>query len=199
MTETNDKIEASEPNWLKPVVDYVPLIAFFGSYKYSDDIILATKVIIGVTALAIILSLLVARRVPVMPLVTAIVIGVFGGLTVYFQDDTFIKMKPTIIQCAFAIILGAGLLLKRVWLKPIFGGAIDMTENAWRTLTWRFVMFFFASAALNEIVWRTQSTDFWVSFKVFGLMGISIVFVLSQMPFISRHTIHEDNDTDEDS
>ncbi len=82
MTETNDKIEASEPNWLKPVVDYVPLIAFFGSYKYSDDIILATKVIIGVTALAIILSLLVARRVPVMPLVTAIVIGVFGGLTV---------------------------------------------------------------------------------------------------------------------
>ncbi len=199
MTETNDKIEASEPNWLKPVVDYVPLIAFFGAYKYSDDIILATKVIIGVTALAIILSLLVARRVPVMPLVTAIVIGVFGGLTVYFQDDTFIKMKPTIIQCAFAIILGAGLLLKRVWLKPIFGGAIDMTENAWRTLTWRFVMFFFASAALNEIVWRTQSTDFWVSFKVFGLMGFSIVFILSQMPFISKHTIHEDNGTDEDS
>ncbi len=105
-------------------------------------------------------------------------------------------MKPTIIQCAFAIILGAGLLLKRVWLKPIFGGAIDMTENAWRTLTWRFVTFFFASAALNEIVWRTQSTDFWVSFKVFGLMGISIVFVLSQMPFISRHSIQDSVDND---
>ena len=189
-TTTTTKIEKSEPKWLKPVVDYVPLIAFFGAYKYSDDIILATKVIIGVTVIAIIVSLLVARRVPIMPLVTAIVIGIFGGLTVYFQDGTFIKMKPTIIQSAFAIVLGTGLVLKRVWLKPLFGGAIDMPDKAWRTLTLRFVLFFLVSAVLNEVVWRTQSTDFWVNFKVFGLMGFTMIFIVSQMPFINKNATH---------
>lgn len=185
------KIENSEPSWLKPVVDYVPLVAFFGAYKYSDDIILATKVIIGVTIIAIILSLVVARRIPIMPLVTAIVIGIFGGLTIYFQDDTFIKMKPTIIQSAFAIVLGTGLVLKRTWLKPLFGGAIDMPERAWRILTLRFVLFFLMSAVLNEVVWRTQTTGFWVNFKVFGLMGFTLVFIVSQMPFINKHAMHK--------
>ncbi len=184
----------SEPRWLKAVVDYVPLAAFFIAYKYSDDLLLATKVILGATAAAILLSFIIARRVPVMPLVTAVIIGVFGGLTIYLQDDTFIKMKPTIIQAAFALILGVGLLLKRVWLKPLFGGAIDMPDRAWRVLTFRFVCFFLASAVLNEVVWRTQATDVWVNFKVFGLLGLTLVFVVSQLPFINRNVKDESGD-----
>lgn len=180
--------EKSEPRWLKTVVDYAPLAAFFISYKYSDDLVMATKVIMGATAIAILLSLIVARRVPIMPLVTALIIAIFGGLTIYLQDDTFIKMKPTIIQSAFALILGIGLVLKRVWLKPLFGGCIDMPDRAWRTLTLRFVCFFLLSAALNEIVWRTQSTDIWVNFKVFGLLGFTIAFMATQLPFINRHS-----------
>ena len=181
-----------EPKWLKPVVDYVPLAAFFVSYKYSDDLVIATMVIMAATAMAIILSLIVARRVPIMPLVTAIIIGIFGGLTIYLQDETFIKMKPTIIQFAFALILSIGLMLKRLWLKPLFGGSIAMPDRAWRTFTLRFIGFFLASAALNEIVWRTQSTDFWVNFKVFGLMGFTALFIASQIPFMNKHAHVED-------
>lgn len=181
----SDKIE---PKWLKTVVDYGPVAAFFISYKYSDDLVLATKVIIVATAAAILLSFIVARRVPVMPLVTAIIIGVFGGLTIYLQDDTFIKMKPTIIQTGFALVLGIGLVLKRLWLKPLFAGAIEIPDGAWKILTLRFIVFFLVSAALNEVVWRTQDTDVWVNFKVFGLMGATLVFMAAQIPFIKKYS-----------
>ena len=184
--------KSQEPKWLKPITDYAPLAAFFISYKYSDDLVVATIVIMGATAMAILLSLIIARRVPIMPLVTAIIIGVFGGLTIYLQDETFIKMKPTIIQSAFALILGVGVILKKLWLKPLFGGSIAMPDKAWRTLTLRFIGFFLASAALNEMVWRTQSTDFWVNFKVFGLMGFTALFVATQLPFMNRHAHVED-------
>lgn len=177
-----------EPQWLKPLVDYVPLVLFFVSYKYSDDLVLATKVIIVVTVAAVLLSIIVSRRVPLMPLVTAIIIGVFGGLTIYLQDDTFIKMKPTIIQSGFALVLGIGLLLKRLWIKPLFGNAFEMGDRAWKTLTLRFIAFLFASAVLNEIIWRTQETDIWVNFKVFGLMGLMLLFMAAQIPFLSRHS-----------
>ena len=189
--------DKTEPRWLKAVVDYAPLAAFFVSYKYSGDLVLATKVIIGATAVAILMSLIIARRVPVMPLVTAVVIGIFGGLTIYLQDDTFIKMKPTIIQSAFALILGAGLVLKKLWLKPLFGGSIEMPEGAWRTLTLRFICFLFLSAALNEIVWRTQETDVWVNFKVFGLVILTLTFVATQLPFINKHADTEQVDREQ--
>ncbi|MGH1377066.1 MAG: septation protein A [Alphaproteobacteria bacterium] len=179
--------QKSEPRWLKPLVDYAPLVAFFASYKYSDDLLLATQVIMGVTALAIALSLTITRKLPIMPLVTAVIIGVFGGLTIYLQDETFIKMKPTIIQTIFALALGVGLTLKRLWLKPLMGGAVNMPDSAWRSLTIRFMGFFLFSAALNEIVWRTQSTDIWVNFKVFGLMALTMLFIGSQLPFIQKH------------
>ena len=177
-----------EPQWLKPVVDYVPLVLFFVSYNYSDDLVLATKVIIVATVAAVLLSIIVSRRVPLMALVTAIIIGVFGGLTIYLQDDTFIKMKPTIIQSGFALVLGIGLLLKRLWIKPLFGNAFEMADRAWKTLTLRFIVFLLTSAVLNEIIWRTQGTDIWVNFKVFGLMGLMLLFMAAQIPFIQRHS-----------
>ncbi len=184
--------KTEEPRWLKPVVDYVPLVAFFASYKYSDDLLLATQVIMGATALAIALSLAITRKLPIMPLVTAVIIGIFGGLTIYLQDETFIKMKPTIIQVIFALILGVGLILKRIWIKPLMGGAIHLPDAIWRQLTLRFMGFFLFSAALNEIVWRTQPTDIWVNFKVFGLMALTVVFVGSQLPFIQKHMLDEE-------
>ncbi len=188
-----------EPKWLKTVVDYGPLAAFFITYWQSSDLMLATKVIMGTTALAIALSFIIVRRVPIMPLVTASVIGVFGGLTIWLNDDTFIKMKPTIIQTAFALILSIGLLLKRVWLKHLFGGSMNMLDQAWRTLTIRFVCFFLFSAAVNEIVWRTQTTDFWVTFKVFGLLGLTLVFIATQLPFMTKNMIEEDKDETENN
>ena len=175
-----------EPKWLKPIVDYVPLAAFMIAY-WQGDLILATKAIMIATGIAIILSLIVARRVPIMPLVTASVIAIFGGLTLYLNDERFIKMKPTIIELIFASVLAIGLFFNKLWLKPLFGGQFTMPDHAWRTITWRFVMFFVVAAALNEAIWRTQSTDLWVTFKVFGLMGMTFVFIISQLPFINKH------------
>jgi len=185
-----------EPAWLKTVVDYGPLAVFFISYKYSDNLLLATKLIIGSTALAVLISFLMTRKVPFMPIVTALLVGIFGGLTLYLQDETFIKMKPTFIQTAFAFILSIGLLLQRIWLKPLMGGSINMPDRAWRILTWRFVCFFLFSASLNEVVWRTQSTDVWVTFKVFGLVGLTIFFIASQLPFINRHADQDSETSD---
>ena len=183
MSENNKR---PEPRWLKPVVDYLPLGTFFMAYWYGD-IMLATKVIIATTLIAVIISLITVKRLPIMPLITAVVVGVFGGLTIYLEDDTFIKMKPTIVQFAFAIILGVGLLFKRIWLKPIFGKSMKMADSAWRILTIRFIIFFIIAAIANEFVWRTQTTDFWVTFKVFGLLGLTFLFIASQLPFIHKH------------
>jgi intracellular septation protein len=133
------------------------------------------------------LSVAVARRVPLMPLVTAGIVGVFGGLTVWLQDETFIKMKPTIVQVLFAAVLFGGLALGRPLLKPLMGAAWSMDDQGWRKLTVRFALFFLAMAALNEAVWRTQSTDFWVNFKVFGILGLTLVFAFAQTPLMRRH------------
>ncbi|MTI09589.1 septation protein A [Curvivirga aplysinae] len=192
----NVTTENKEPKWVKTLVDYGPLVAFFITYWKTDDLIDATKVIMATTAAAIMISLIITRKLPIMPLVTAAVIGIFGGLTIYLNDETFIKMKPTIIQAAFALILGIGVLLKKVWLKHLFGGAMKMPDAAWRTLTIRFIGFFLFSAALNEIVWRTQSTDLWVNFKVFGLLILTFGFIATQMPFMSKHMIDDEDKGD---
>jgi intracellular septation protein len=127
--------------------------------------------------------------VPLIPLIGAAVVAIFGGLTLWLQDETFIKMKPTIIQALFAAILLVGLLFRRPLLKPLLGRMMPpMAEAAWRQFTLRYALFFIAMALLNEVVWRTQSTDFWVTFKVFGLSGLTVLFILTQMPFIARAT-----------
>ena len=176
---------------MRPVVEYGPIATFFIAY-YIADLFVATASIMVATALAFALSYFVERRIPMMPLITAGIIGVFGGLTLWLQDETFIKMKPTIIQAIFGTVLISGLLAKRLFLKSLMGTAWHITDEGWRVLTVRFSVFFFLMGGLNELVWRTQSTDTWVNFKVFGLTGLTIVFILSQLPLVKRFAI-EDN------
>ncbi len=179
------------PTWLKPVVEYGPLAAFFAAYL-GYGLMPATGVLLGTTALALVLSLYFTRRLPWMPLITAAIVGVFGGLTLWFNDETFIKMKPTVVQALFSLVLLGGLALGRPLLRLVLGAAWPMDETGWRRLTLRYGLFFAAMAGLNEVVWRTQSTDFWVAFKVFGLMGLTLLFALSQAPLMSRHHVPEE-------
>lgn len=179
------------PSWLKPLTEYGPLAAFFITYLRAD-LMTATIALMAATAVALALSLIIARKLPLMPLITALVVGLFGGLTLWLQDDTFIKMKPTIVQAVLGAILLGGLALGRPLLKPVLGAAWAMDEIGWRKLTFRFGLFFFAMAALNEIVWRTQSTDLWVNFKVFGIMALTLVFALAQTPLLNRHKLPDE-------
>ncbi len=179
-------IQRTAPKWLKPAVEYGPLAAFFIAYMVYG-LMPATGVLLAATALGLCLSLVFARRVPWMPLITAVVVGVFGGLTLWFNDDTFIKMKPTIVQALFSVVLLGGLAVGRPLLKLLLGAAWPMDDRGWRRLTLRYGLFFAAMAALNEVVWRTQSTDFWVTFKVFGLIALTLLFALAQAPLMMRH------------
>ncbi len=176
-------------NWsrsVKPITEYGPLIVFFCTYLLFD-LIAATAALMAATAAALALSYAVNRRIPLLPLVTAGVVGVFGGLTLWLNDETFIKLKPTIVQGLIAAVLLGGLAFGRPLLKPVLGSTWHMNDEGWRRLTFRFGVFFAAMALLNEAVWRTQSTDFWVSFKVFGLMGLTFLFILTQLPLLNRY------------
>jgi intracellular septation protein len=179
---------APEAPWLRPLSEYGPITVFFTAYVLAD-LLWATAALMAATAVALALSLAIARRVPLMPLITAGVVGVFGGLTLALQDETFIKMKPTIVQVLFAAILLGGLAVGRPLLKPLMGAAWSMDDTGWRKLTLRFALFFLAMAALNEAVWRTQSTDVWVSFKVFGILGLTFLFAVAQTPLMRRHHV----------
>jgi intracellular septation protein len=180
-------IVTQTPRWLRPAVDYGPLAAFFLTYVLYG-LMAATAVVIGASLLALAAAWAIERRVPLIPLITAAVVAVFGGLTLWLQDETFIKMKPTIVQALFAAILLGGLVFRWPLLKPLLGAMMPpMSDRAWDQFTLRYALFFVAMALLNELVWRTQSTDFWVSFKVFGLPVLTVLFIVSQMPFISRH------------
>lgn len=174
------------PGWLRYVVDYGPLAVFLLAY-WRWDLMVATGALMAATGVALVLSLTLARRLPVMALITAAVVGVFGGLTLWLEDESFIKMKPTIIQALFAAVLLGGLLAGRPLLKPLMGASWPMDDAGWRRLTLRFALFFAGMAALNEVVWRTQSTDVWVAFKVFGIMALTFVFMLTQLPLMQRH------------
>jgi intracellular septation protein len=160
---------SSAPRWLKPAVDYGPLAVFFGTYVVQG-LMAATAALIAASLVALLAAWVLERRVPLIPLLTAAIVAVFGGLTLWLQDETFIKMKPTIVQALFALILLGGLALRRPLLKALLGPMMPpLSDAAWRQFTLRYALFFVAMAALNELVWRTQSTDVWVTFKVFGL------------------------------
>ncbi len=178
------------PPWLKPTVDYGPLLVFLAFY-FTGDLLAATAALIAATLLAVVLALWIERRVPWMPVVTAVVVGVFGGLTLWSGDETFIKIKPTIAQLLFAAVLLGSLVLGRPVLKPLLGTAWPMDDAGWRRLSLRFAIFFLVMAGLNEAVWRTQTTDVWVLFKVFGVLGMTVVFALAQVPLLTRHRLPE--------
>jgi intracellular septation protein len=129
----------------------------------------------------------VVRHVPMTAIVTAVIVLVFGTLTLVLHDETFIKVKPTIIYGLFAAILGGGLLFGRSFIAILFNQMFNLTPKGWRILTMRWALFFLGMAVLNEIIWRTQSTDFWVAFKAFGAVPITMVFAITQMPVIKRY------------
>ena len=170
---------------LKLFVDYAPIVVFFITY-WLADLFAATAAIIIATVIVLTISLIVERRIPIMPLVTGIIIVLFGGLTLWLNDETFIKMKPTIIQVIFGLILLGGLYMKHLFLEKLLGTSIKMEREGWEIFTRRFSVFFFSMALLNEFVWRTQSTDFWVNFKVFGILVLTIIFLVGQLKLLKK-------------
>ena len=184
-------MERKKPGWVGPATEYGPLALFFVAYSLSG-LMAATLVMIITAPIGLAVGWFYERKIPVVPTLTAAVIILFGGLTLWLNDETFIKMKPTIIQAAFGLILCGGLLFKKSLLEPLMGKAWRMTAAGWRALTLRFALYFFVMAGLNEVIWRTQSTDFWVNFKVFGTMGLMMVFILSQYPLMRRHHLPDD-------
>ena len=180
----------TQHSWVKHLVDWGPLIAFFVSFKVGG-LMQATAVLIVVTVVLTGLGYFLTRKIQPMPLVTVVIVGIFGGLTLWLQDDTFIKMKPNIILTLFAVVLIGGLVIGKPPLKFLMGSALELDDAGWRKLTLRFGLFFLATACINEIVWRTQSTDLWVTFKVFGILGLNLVFMMTQIPLIMRHQVKQ--------
>jgi len=179
--------ERQMPKGLKPATELGPLLIFFAAY-YFGDLFIATGAIMVTTIIALIVSYYYTRTLPAMPLVTAVVIMVFGGLTLYLQDETFIKMKPTIIYALFAATLFAGLVMGKSFIKLLFDNFWNLDDAGWRKLTIRLALFFLAMAIANELVWRSFSTDIWVNIKVFGFTAATFVFFISQVPLITKHT-----------
>jgi intracellular septation protein len=188
MTKTDQK---ELPQGLKLTLDFAPLIAFFIAYKLGG-VYWATSIIIALTIASLVIGYALTGRVARFPLFSGILITIMGGLTLYLQNDMFVKMKPTAANLVFAVILGGGLLSNRMFLKDLLGSAIDMPIAAWRTLTIRWTLFFIALAGANEYVWRTMSEGTWVNFKVFGLMGLTMLFALANAPFMAKHMKDED-------
>jgi intracellular septation protein len=173
-----------------------PLALFFAVYSRLG-IFAATAVLMPGVVATLAVSYAMLRRFPVMPLVTAVIVVIFGSLTLIFHDETLIKIKPTALYLLFGAALFAGLWLKRPLLKILFDGALHVTEEGWRKLTWRWAFFFIALAVLNEVVWRTQSTDVWVKFKTFGFLPLTLLFAVAQAPLIMRYETKEEQPSDD--
>ncbi len=172
---------------LKLVLDIGPLVLFFAA-NARFGIYLATGAFMAAVLIALAVSYLMTRHLAIMPLVTAVIVLVFGGLTLILHDDLFIKLKPTIIYVLFGGTLLIGLALGKPLLGLLFESVFHLTDEGWRKLTWRWALFFFALAVLNEIVWRTQTTDFWVSFKLFGVVPLTFVFGALQYPLLVKYS-----------
>ena len=214
MTETPDHLDATHaggakrelPPLPKFLLEMGPLIVFFfanargeqlaGLFPTLADlggpIFVATALFMAATLVSLAISYAYARTLPVMPLVTGVVVLVFGALTIWLQDELFIKLKPTIINTGFGLILLGGLLFGRSLLRIVFGPAFEMDDEGWRKLTFRWGLFFLFLAVLNEVVWRTQTTDFWVGFKVWGMFPITFLFTMLQVPLIMRHAASQE-------
>jgi intracellular septation protein len=182
---------ATQSQLLKLAVEVGPLVVFF-IVNARAGIFWGTGIFMAATVVSLIASRFVFGRIPVMPLISGACVVVFGGLTLYLQDDHFIKLKPTIVNALFAGSLFIGLLMGHSLLKVIFGEVFRLNEDGWRKLTIRWACFFAFLAILNEVVWRTVSTDTWVSFKVFAIMPITMAFALAQIGLLKAHEIPAD-------
>jgi intracellular septation protein len=201
----NDKPQLNP--WLKIALDLGPLVLFFFANSKPAlfepwlaplipeavatgpraGIFVATAVFMVAIVVALAVSYALTRHLPMMPLVTAAIVVVFGGLTLFLQNETFIKLKPTIIYLLFAGTLFGGMIFGKQLLAIVFDQVFHLTAEGWRKLTIRWALFFLALAVLNEIVWRTQSTDTWVAFKVFGVVPLTFIFAALQYPLLMKH------------
>ena len=171
---------------LKFALELGPLALFFLSY-WKFGIKAATGVMLVAVLVTLAVSYRKLGRLPIMPLVTAAVVVIFGSLTLVFNDSTFIKVKPTVLYTLFSAALFFGLAFRRPILQIMFDGALQLSEAGWRILTWRWALFFLFLAGLNEYVWRHYSEESWVTFKSFGFLPLTVVFALAQTPVILRH------------
>lgn len=211
MSDTSTDTHASKAEKQNPVLKMAlelgPLLIFFfgnlrgewlaktfpGLTAIGGPLLIATALFMAATVLSLIISKIVFKHLPVMPFVSGIVVMVFGGLSIWLQDETFIKMKPTIVNTLFGVVLLGGLAFGTSLLGYVFNAAFQLDAEGWRKLTLRWGIFFLFLAVLNEVVWRNFSDDVWVSFKVWGTMPITILFTLAQMPLIMKHSL-EDKD-----
>jgi intracellular septation protein len=181
----------------KPLL-FAPLVSKFLSADIlageQGKIIAATALFMVAMLASLFITFILTRHLPIMPLVTAVVVLIFGGLTLYFNDATFIKLKPTIVNTLFGLVLLGGLAFGKALLPVVLDSVLHLDEIGWRKLTLRWGVFFLVLAGLNEFVWRTQSDDFWVNFKVWGTMPITILFAISQTPLIIKHQIDPKTD-----
>ena len=180
----------------KLLIEMGPLVAFFIA-NWKAGIYWGTGIFMVATAIALAASWILTRKIAMVPLVSAVFVALFGALTLWLHSDLFIKVKVTLINALFGAVLLGGVAFGRSYLKLIMGEAMRLTEEAWRTLSIRWGVFFFAMAVLNEVVWRSFSTDAWVNFKVFGLLPITLVFALANAPFMTKHMIQDDKIEDD--
>ncbi len=209
MSDTSTDIHASKAEkqnpLLKMALELGPLlIFFFGNLRgewlaktfpeltaIGGPLLIATALFMVATVISLIISKIVFKHLPVMPFVSGIVVLVFGGLSIWLQDETFIKMKPTIVNTLFGVVLLGGLAFGTSLLGYVFNAAFQLDAEGWKKLTLRWGIFFLFLAVLNEVVWRNFSDDVWVSFKVWGTMPITILFTLAQMPLIMKHSLED--------
>lgn len=193
---------------LKLALELGPVILFVLAYNFGEPyapllglpeavhkpIFLGTLVLMVATPIAIAVSYILTRKIPAMPLVTLVVVMIFGAITIYTQDAFFKKIQPTIVNTIFGAVLIGGMVFGKSFLKTVMDQAFAIDEEGWTKLTWRWGYFFLFLAVVNEIVWRNFSESFWVSFKLWGMTSLSFLFILSQMPLLMRHSTEPTSD-----
>jgi intracellular septation protein len=193
--ETKTEKDSEQSVATKLLIELGPLLIFFG-VNAAYGIFAGTGAFMAATVVSLGLAWWLYHKVPVMPLVSAVIVLAFGGLTLYLQDDTFIKLKPTIVYSMFAVFLLGGLIARKPVLALLFGPVFNLTDEGWRKLTLRWAVFFVVMAVLNEFVWRNFSTDTWVSFKAFGFLPITFLFAMAQVPLMQRYGVAEEKTLD---
>jgi intracellular septation protein len=192
---TRDLPKSAKPDHhqlLKPLMELGPLALFGLVYWRTGDIFWGLTWFMAATVIALVASRIVFKRIALMPLVSGIAVLIFGGLTLWLQDETFIKIKPTIVNLLFAGVLLGGVAFGQSFIKFVFSEAFQLTDEGWKVLTVRWACFFIALACLNELVWRTCSSAFWWSFKAWGMMPLTLGFALAQFGLIKRYAAHSE-------
>ncbi len=208
-SDTKPTTEERHHPMLKMALEIGPLMVFFfGNLRgewlartfpaltaVGGPLLIATALFMVATVVSLIVSKIVFKHLPIMPFVSGIVVMVFGSLSIWLQDETFIKMKPTIVNTLFGVVLLGGLFFGKSLLGYVFNAAFQLDAEGWRKLTLRWGLFFLVLAVMNEVVWRNFSDAVWVNFKVWGTMPITILFTLAQMPLIMRHSLEAETET----